>query len=133
MDYLTTDGRHSPLSPAATGKTWSGANYGGIPFEWMSSYFGPDVLSWPKPIDDSDGDGDNNLHEFLAGTVPTNPGSVMRIQLVSSAQGTRLIWNSTPGLIYQVQMSEEIHPGEVAGGFFASGFCPIAAAIIPAW
>ena len=108
VDYLTTDGRHSPLSPAATGKTWSGANYGGIPFEWMSSYFGPDVLSWPKPTDDSDGDGDNNLHEFLAGTVPTNPGSVMRIQLVSSAQGTRLSWNSTPGLIYQVQMSEEL-------------------------
>ena len=74
----------------------------------MSAYFGPNVLSWPKPIDDSDGDGASNLQEFLAGTVPTDPNSVMRLQLVSTAQGARLGWNCRPGFIYQVQVSENL-------------------------
>src|SRR2546429_4957130 len=54
IDYLTTDGRRSALSPSADGTTWSGANYGGIPFEWMSAYFGPRGLDWPKPSDHND-------------------------------------------------------------------------------
>ena len=108
MDYITTDGRHSPLSPAASGTTWSGASYGGIPFEWMTANFGPDVLAWPRPSDDSDGDGASNLQEFLAGTAPQEANSVMRVQLVSTAQGTRLSWNGQPGFIYQVQVSENL-------------------------
>ena len=108
IDYLTTDGRRSALSPSAGGTTWSGANYGGIPFEWMSMYFGPNVLDWPKPADDADGDGASNLQEFLAGTVPTDPSSVMRLQIVSTAQSTTLNWNSQPGFIYQVQVSENL-------------------------
>ena len=30
VDYVTTDGRRSPMSPAATGGTWSGWNWGGF-------------------------------------------------------------------------------------------------------
>ncbi len=111
VDYLTTDGRRSLLSAAAYGTTWSGANFGGIPFEWMAAHFGPNVLTWPKPTDDSDGDGANNLHEFQAGTIPTDPTSVMRVELVSTAQGTRLGWNSQPGGIYQVQVSTSLESG----------------------
>ena len=108
MSYVTTDGRHSPLSASTSGTTWSGANYGGIPFEWMTASFGPNVLAWPKPTDDSDGDGADAFQEFLAGTIPTDPNSVMRVQLVSTAQGTRLSWNTRPGFSYQVQMSENL-------------------------
>ena len=108
IDYLTTDGRRSALSPSAGATTWSGANYGGIPFEWMTTYFGPNVLDWPSPTDDADGDGASNLQEFLAGTVPTDPSSVMRVQIVSTAQSTTLNWNSQPGFIYQVQVSESL-------------------------
>jgi len=79
MDYITTDGRHSPFSVQASGTTWSGASYGGIPFEWMTANFGSDVLAWPRPNDDSDGDGAGNLHEFLADTAPRDANSVMRI------------------------------------------------------
>jgi len=111
MDYVTADGRHSPLSPPASGTTWSGASYGGIPFEWMTANFGPDVLAWPKPADDSDGDGASNLQEFLAGTAPQDANSVMRVQLVSTAQGATLNWNSQPGFIYQVQISENLSAG----------------------
>src|SRR5205814_2620681 len=111
LDYLASDGRRSPLSPAASGTTWSGANFGGITFEWMIAQFGADVLSWSKPTDDSDGDGANNLQEFRAGTAPTDPDSVMRVQLVSTAQGTRLSWNGQPGFFYQVQLSEGLSAG----------------------
>jgi hypothetical protein len=111
LAYATTDGRHSPLSPAAIGSAWSGANYGGIPFEWMTANFGPNVLAWPKPTDDSDGDGASNLHEFLAGTLPKDPASVMRIQLVYTSQGTQLSWNGQPGFIYQVQSSDNLSVG----------------------
>ena len=77
----------------------------------MTASFGPDVLAWPKPGDDSDGDGSSNLHEFLAGTAPLDANSVMRVQLVSTAQGTRLNWNGQPGFIYQVQISADLSPG----------------------
>ena len=30
VDYVTTSGRRSPLSPAATGTTWSGYSWDGI-------------------------------------------------------------------------------------------------------
>ena len=74
----------------------------------MTANFGPDVLAWPRPSDDSDGDGASNLQEFLAGTAPQEANSVMRVQLVSTAQGTRLSWNGQPGFIYQVQVSENL-------------------------
>ena len=36
----TTGGRQSPLSPSASGTTWSGLSWGGIPYEWMAAFFG---------------------------------------------------------------------------------------------
>jgi len=111
VDYVANDGRRSPLSPAASGTTWSGANYGGVPFEWMTTYFGPNVLAWPKPADDSDGDGASNAQEFLAGTVPTDPNSVLQTQIITTSQGTRLSWNCKPGGIYQVQASSTLDAG----------------------
>jgi hypothetical protein len=111
LGYVTTDGRHSPLSLQASATSWSGASYGGIPFEWMTANFGPNVLTWPRPADDSDGDGASNLHEFLAGTTPGDANSVMRVQLVSTAQGTRLSWNGQPGFFYQVQVSVNLSAG----------------------
>jgi len=111
VDYVATDGRRSTLSPASSGTTWSGANYGGVPFEWMTTYFGPNVLAWPKPADDSDGDGASNAQEFLAGTVPTDANSVLQTQIITTSQGTRLSWNCKPGSIYQVQASSTLEAG----------------------
>jgi hypothetical protein len=119
LDYVTTDGR-SPLllSPPASGTTWSGLNWGGIPYEWMQQYFGNNILAWPLPTADSDVDGMSNYQEFLAGTNPTNAASVLRVQIsnVSSGQsfvqrasqnlpGIYLNWNTQPGLTYQVQVT----------------------------
>jgi hypothetical protein len=104
VDYVTTDNRRSPLSPSASGATWNGLNWGGIPFEWMTEYFGSDISKWPSVTADTDGDGMNNLQEFLAGTVPTNAASVLSVQLNNSPQGMFLSWLTQPGLTYQVQV-----------------------------
>ena len=105
MDYVVADGRHSPLSPMSTNKTYSILAYGGIPYEWMIEYFGVDLFGWPSPYVDSDNDGVSNLNEFLAGTDPTNADSVLRTWLQSSSQGMFLYWNTRPGLVYQPQQS----------------------------
>jgi hypothetical protein len=105
VDYVTTAGARSPLSPPATGATWSGLNWGGIPFEWMEQYFGSDVSQWPLASADSDHDGMSNLQEFLAGTNPTNAASSLRVQLSRTQQGLFLNWNTQPGLTYQVQVT----------------------------
>jgi len=107
--YVLADGRRSPLSASASGTTYSdGAGWGGIPQEWMIRYFGGDMLAWPSPNADSDGDGASNLLEFLAGTDPLNANSVLRIRLQPSSQGLFLNWNTQPGLIYQVQTCTDL-------------------------
>ena len=40
VDYVTMDGRRSPISASTTGATWSGLNWNGIPDEWMAEFFG---------------------------------------------------------------------------------------------
>jgi hypothetical protein len=108
LDYVTTAGARSPLSPSATGTTWSGLNWGGIPYEWMEQYFGNDVSQWPSATADSDGDGMSNLQEFMSGTIPTNAASALRVQLSNTRQGMFLSWNTQPGLTYQVQVKTNL-------------------------
>ena len=83
----------------------------------MAMYFGPQS-SWPSTTADSDGDGMNNYQEFLAGTIPTNSASVLRVLISNASQmqqfnkasgqtspGMYLSWNTQPGLTYQLQMT----------------------------
>jgi hypothetical protein len=108
LAYVLADGRRSPLSAATTNTTYgAGATWGGIPQEWMASYFGSDIFSWPSPYLDSDGDGASNRDEFLAGTNPTNAASVLRARLQSTSQGLFLDWPTEVGLVYQVQSASK--------------------------
>jgi hypothetical protein len=100
--YTRIDGRQSPRSAATINSAWIGGSWGGIPYEWMTNYFGANTNLWPLATADGDGDGVNNLNEFLAGTNPTNAASALQVQLVNTQQGMFLYWNTQPGLTYQV-------------------------------
>jgi hypothetical protein len=102
--YTRIDGRQSPRSAATINSAWIGGSWGGIPYEWMTNYFGANTNLWPLATADGDGDGVNNLNEFLAGTNPTNAASALQVQLVNTQQGMFLYWNTQPGLTYQVQV-----------------------------
>jgi hypothetical protein len=110
LAYKLSDGRVSPISGSATGTAWGeDTNFDGLPDDWQQRYWGSNAANWPGPNVDSDGDGASNLQEFLAGTDPANPASVLRTSILSSSQGFRLSWNTQPGFIYQVQKSANIN------------------------
>ncbi len=122
VDYVTTDGRAAALSPSASGTTWSGLNWGGIPFEWMSQYYGADISLWPVAGADSDGDGASTAQEFLSGTVPTNGASALKVRLSNTAQGLYLNWPTVSGQKYQVQLSTDFKTWSNLGSArFAAG------------
>jgi Tol biopolymer transport system component len=87
----------------------------GIPDLWMMHYFGHPTgqagdLSLTQ--NDADGDGMSNLQEFLAGTDPTNPASVLRLQIgvqVSTPNNVMLNWPTVPGKNYRVQFKDNLN------------------------
>jgi hypothetical protein len=109
VDYLTTSGRRSPLSPAARAVTWSGFSWDGIPFEWMALYYGRTNSShWPSGYAYVAPGGPTLLQAFLTGADPTNPSTWLRTAITRTPQGYFLTWNPRPGLTYQVQTSPNL-------------------------
>jgi hypothetical protein len=124
VDYVTTAGRSSPLSPAATGVTWSGYSWDDIPFEWMARYFGGrnNMSHWPSGYSPVPPGGPTVLQVFLTGADPTNPATWLRTAITQTAQGFFLTWNPQPGLTYQVQTSTNLTTWVSTGSpRFASG------------
>ena len=112
LDYVTTDGRRSPISPSASGSTWSGLNWGGIPYEWMAEYFGGysngkyTTNYWPSAATLLASGGPTLLQVFLSGGNPFDPSTWLQTTLTRTSQGQLyLSWNTQPGLTYQVQMT----------------------------
>lgn len=104
VDYVTTDGRKSPLSPPAGGTTWSGINYYGIPYEWLTNYYGLNIANWPANVNTPLAPGGLSLMQvFLSGGDPTNSATWLRTVLSNTQQGLFLSWNAQPGFTYQVQ------------------------------
>ncbi len=113
MDYVTTDGRRSPISPPADGTTWSGQSWGGIPFEWMAEYygslnvsFGPNgnaTYNWPAPNVPLVPGGPSLYAVFLSGGNPLVSSTWLGQKLARTAEGMFLNWNTQPGAVYQVQ------------------------------
>ncbi len=85
----------------------------GIPDWWMLQYFEhPTGLAGDhsRAEDDSDGDGMTNLEEYLAGTIPTDPTSVFRIQVsfVAATNGVVLSWPASASRNYRVQYKSDL-------------------------
>jgi hypothetical protein len=108
VDYVTTGGRRSPLSPATTGTTWDKQIYKEVlPVEWMAQYWGYGNV-WPGPNDPVAPGGPTLREAFLTGADPTNPATWLRTAINNTAQGYFLSWNPQPGLTYQVQTSTDL-------------------------
>ncbi len=74
---------------------------------WRLQHFGDGLADLPGVSgqnDDPDGDGCTNQHEFLAGTVPTDSGSVFKmLGLTPASGGFQLSFTAIPGKVYQVE------------------------------
>jgi Tol biopolymer transport system component len=79
----------------------------GMDDDWEVAYFGN--LS-RNGSGDFDGDGASDLAEFLAGTDPTNSGSVFRVLTVTPAGGgsTQLIWSGNPARNYRAEFKDDL-------------------------
>jgi hypothetical protein len=81
----------------------------GIPDWWMIQYFGHptgQAGDLSRAQDDADGDGMSNLQEFLAGTIPTDPASVLVLHIAADASGTNVLmnWAVAPGKNFHYQV-----------------------------
>jgi hypothetical protein len=123
LEYVTAGLRTSPISPAAIGVTWGGFNWGGIPFEWMSQYYGGgNMFYWPSPGAVVAPGGPTLLQLFLTGADPLKPATWLRTAVTRTPQGYFLTWNSRPGLTYQVQSSTDLRSwGSLGAPRFAVG------------
>ena len=106
--FVTIDGERSPLSSAASATTWGGYSWGGIPFEWMTSFYGSDLSTWPAAGSQLGSNGPALLQVFLTGANPLVASTWLKTELVSTSQGMFLNWNPQPGLVYQVQTSPDL-------------------------
>jgi hypothetical protein len=122
VDYVTTDGRRSPLSPSASGTTWQGYSWGGIPFEWMTLYYGGDISQWPTAGSKPAGSGATIYQIFLSGGNPADASTWLKTVMLKTSQGMFLTWNTQPGATYQVQVTTNLVSWSNVGSLrFAAG------------
>ena len=90
---------------------------------WQQQYFGCTNCPQAAAGADPDGDGQNNLAEFLAGTSPTNSASGFRI-VSTQRQGNDFVitWTTTGGRTNTVQAA--------TGGNYTTNFVDISGLII---
>ena len=108
VDYVLTDGRRAALSLAAIGKTWSGLNWGGIPYEWMVQNYGSNTNLWPSATSKPASSGPALKQIFLSGGIPNQPSTWLQTALTHTAQGMFLSWNTQAGASYQVQATTDL-------------------------
>jgi PKD repeat protein/endonuclease/exonuclease/phosphatase family metal-dependent hydrolase len=89
---------------------------------WQIQYFGSTTNPAAAAGVDADGDGLNNLAEFLAGTDPTNSASAFRITSITT-QGTDVLvsWTMGAGKTNALQVTN----GNPGGGYATNGFADI--------
>jgi hypothetical protein len=86
--------------------TFVDENQNSIPDAWEAQYFGSVQASHPGDLD-TDGDGQSDLAEFLAGTNPTNALSNFHFNLPARETNgaVTLTWTAAPGHAYLLESS----------------------------
>ncbi|MDB6133214.1 MAG: hypothetical protein JWM59_1457 [Verrucomicrobiales bacterium] len=78
------------------------------------------------PEVDTDGDGQTDAEEAIAGTNPADPNSVLALLgAVQNGTSVNLVWSSVPGKVYQIQTTSDLVAGPWADN---GGTVPAAAA-----
>ncbi|MBA4150766.1 MAG: S8 family serine peptidase [Verrucomicrobia bacterium] len=88
--------------------TFVDANNNGISDAWEQSFFG-EVSTNRTAQTDTDLDGMSDYAEFIAGTIPTDPTSVLRFYTpgLFPDGSIELGWTTVPGRVYQLQGSTD--------------------------
>ena len=128
VDYVVTNGRRPLLSPSTSGSTWSGLNWGGIPYEWMAVYFGGysngkyTTNFWPGSSTGLVAGGPTVGQVFLSGGNPLDASTWLQTAVVQTSEGMFLNWNTQPGATYQVQTTTNFTSWSTVGSpRFAAG------------
>jgi sugar lactone lactonase YvrE len=87
-----------------TGSSWGD----GIPDTWRLIYFGTISNLLSAANLDPDGDGASNWQEYVAGTNPMDPTSVLQLTPMAPAPNFTVEWPSVPGKTYQVKSATSL-------------------------
>lgn len=85
-------------------------NNDGIDDRWQKQYFGDINSPNARPDADPDGDGMNNLAEYIAATDPTDPVSCLKIDSIQYyLNQNHLTWRSVYGMTYQLRGLDQVN------------------------
>ena len=94
--------------------TFADTDADGLPDAWECET-GLDAVATAKADGDEDGDGQNNLHEYLAGTHPLNAGSTFTLSVLSVAEDSVTVsFLAAAGRTYRIQSSPSLTAGSWA-------------------
>ncbi|RYD60803.1 MAG: hypothetical protein EOP83_18555, partial [Verrucomicrobiaceae bacterium] len=82
----------------------------GLPGWWRYQYFGDGtaIVSGAEPNANPDGDGFNNLQEYLAGTDPTDSRSALTVRLTRVGTNAVLNFPTVLGKVYRIETTDDL-------------------------